>query len=316
MSGKMVCLSGLAVALLGVGVVRGQGPGYPPGGPGVPPPAGGAAGPAGGPFTGQYTTHDGNGSGGPWAGPGAAPAAPGNGSGRVSDWITYPRAPGCCGPVGGNGPIGSEIYVRSGLSFPINGAVFGNVLQTGWAIEGGGRALFFNPAVDAAWTVDLGVSNFNYNAHKPEPRFPLFDVPSRSTNAVGQTVNNPVPRLDVSVASLNQTFANVAIGREWYLLGRADCHDGNGGLLWRVGFDAGGRWGSAKVDLNEIRHLTHAVGGIFVAVHSDVEVPCGCCIFQAGIRGEYDDTWSDVLQRQNDANLQTLNVMITLGVRF
>ena len=65
-----------------------------------------------------------------------------------------------------------------------------------------------------------------------------------------------------------------------------------------------------------IRHRTDVVGQVFFALHSDVEVPCGCCIFQAGVRVEWDYTWSDILQRQNDSNMQDLNVMINLGIRF
>src|SRR5262249_59921218 len=61
---------------------------------------------------------------------------------------------------------------------------------------------------------------------------------------------------------------------------------------------------SAKMDLREIKHRTDVVGGFFLSAHSDVEIPCGCCIFQAGVRLAYDYIWTDILQSRND-DLQT-----------
>src|SRR5437870_3988093 len=114
MSGKMVCLSSLAVALLGLGVARGQGPGYPvspvptlpaDSGPSLPSSVPGAR-----PFSGAYTTDTApNGQPVPWAGTTDAGGGPPLlGAAHQSDWIVNPRDPGCCGPVGRNGPIGSE----------------------------------------------------------------------------------------------------------------------------------------------------------------------------------------------------------------
>ena len=51
-------------------------------------------------------------------------------------------------------------------------------------------------------------------------------------------------------------------------------------------------------------------------LHSDLEIPCSCCIIFAGIRGEYGYVWSDVLQRQNNSDIQTINLLFTLGTRF
>jgi hypothetical protein len=58
------------------------------------------------------------------------------------------------------------------------------------------------------------------------------------------------------------------------------------------------------------------MGGAYVAVHSDLEYPCGCCIFQLGFRVEWDYTWTDILQSQNKGDLQDLNFLVNLGVRF
>src|SRR5262245_54848733 len=71
--------------------------------------------------------------------PGASPSLPGT----LSSWITYVK-PDCCGPIGGNGPIMAELFLRSGVAVPVEGAIFGHILETGWVIEGGGRSLFFN----------------------------------------------------------------------------------------------------------------------------------------------------------------------------
>jgi hypothetical protein len=58
------------------------------------------------------------------------------------------------------------------------------------------------------------------------------------------------------------------------------------------------------------------VGGLFLSLHSDVEVPCGCCIFQAGVRAEYGYIWSDILQRHNDTDLESINLLFNAGLRF
>jgi hypothetical protein len=317
MSGKRVWLSGLAVALLGLGVARGQGPAYPSGAPtgpasagptnasaddaplGAPPGAPAGSGPAGG-----------QANGGP-AGPGNAPL----GEHKLwSTWINYPRSPGCCGPLGGNGPISSEVFLRTGVTFPLGSGIFGNALDPGWAIEGGARVLFYNKAVDRAWGGELSISNWNYNQVGPKHQVPLLNLPSRSTNAFGQTTTTILPELDVSVAGLNVTFANAALSREWYLIGSGDC--GAGSINWRFGMDLGGRWGSGRVDLNEIRHRTSVFSAAYVAWHTDLEIPCSCCTLVAGVRGEYNYVFNDILQSQNDTDLQAINLLFTFGARY
>ena len=75
---------------------------------------------------------------------------------------------GCQGPVGGNGPIGWETYLRSGVSLPFGGGPLARALDPGWVIQGGARSLFFNSAQDAAWTADFSVSNICMrNRHRP-----------------------------------------------------------------------------------------------------------------------------------------------------
>jgi hypothetical protein len=216
----------------------------------------------------------------------------------LSNWITYTR-PECCGPVGGNGPIQTELYVRTGPSLPVEGSIFGHTLQTGWLVEGGGRSLFFNSEMDAAWDVDFGLGNvYNQGQHAD------IKVP----------INRPgFPTTDVSIRNLNRTTVNMTLGREWYLSGSAhDC-----GQKWRAGIDIGGRFGTARLDLHEIQHRTDVIGSALVALHTDWERPCGgCCIFMTGFRVEWDYTWMDILQEQNNAEVMDVNFLLTFGVRF
>jgi hypothetical protein len=229
----------------------------------------------------------------------------------LSNWITYQR-PGCCGPLGGDGPIQTETYVRSGASLPIEGAYFGHTLETGWVVQGGARVLLFDPPQENAWTVDLSVSNiYNHGQRSDLPSFfPVLNVPANTTNVLGQT-NPPIPLFNfpVTVHALNRTFVNAAFGRELYLWGAANTDD----VACRVGWDLGGRYGSANLQLNEIQHRTDVIGGVFFAVHTDAEIPWGKVLLTAGFRLEWDYTWSDIL---HEADVQDLNILITTGVRF
>jgi hypothetical protein len=285
MSGKSVCLGCLVVGLLGAGMLHGQEPAPvygtqgPPGELDVaPPPQGGT---------------------------------PGLGEVRETAWVAYPRTPGCCGPVGGHGPIGSEVYVRSGAAFPIGRGIYADALEPGWVIEGGGRVLLFNPEVTAAWTVDLGIRNVNFNNSRIRPAT-LFNIPVR-TGQFGQT--NVIPQAVVTLNGLNQTFVNLSLGRTWYLWAPANYAE-PGFRNLRTGFDVGGRWGSAKATFNEIEHRDDVIGAFFLAGFADMEFPCGAYIFLGGLRAEYNYTWSDSLQRQNDSDLQTLSILVNFGVRY
>lgn len=281
MNMKRVSLGGLVVALLCLGGVRGED---------MPTPYAGA--------------HPGD----------AAPASPPPGAVAdaaaptpwTNNWLAYPRCLGCCGPVGGNGPIGYEAYVRSGLNFPLGGNPFGARMETGWTIAVGARTLFFNPESDAAWTVDLGVMNV-YDRTRDHSTFRLFNVRELGTNTT-------VPEVDVQICDLNRTYVNLSGGREWYLMGCANGAQPD--VNWRVGVDLGGRFGTEKLDVTNFRHRTDINSGVFMAVHSDLEIPWGCCLFLAGVRGEYGYTWSDVLQRQNNSDVEDINLLFNLGLRF
>jgi hypothetical protein len=250
----------------------------------------------------------------------------------LSNWITY-ACPDCCGPVGGDGPIKDELYIRTGPSFPVSGPIFGHVLTTGWEVQGGGRSLFFNPDRDRAWSVDLSISSIWNGGQHADRKFPLFLLAQPSANS-------DVFRAFVlgTLKNMNRTSVNLALGREWFLMGPAascGCNCPN----WRVGIDAGGGYGSqsASVEIDTIpgipatdvtnpagaatqihllRRRTDTIASTFLGLHSDVEIPCGCCVFMAGLRAELSYTWSDILQRQNDSNMLDVNLLITCGVRF
>jgi hypothetical protein len=230
----------------------------------------------------------------------------------LSSWIKGDQ-PDCMGPLGGNGPIRSELYVQAGPSVPIAGGFFNDTLKTGWEIQGGGRTLFFNTQDDAAWIVDLSLSNINNTGRNPGHTATLHNVivPGPPSFGGGAT-NISVPSLSVSTRALNRTFVNLGFGREMYLYGGPDAD----GLSWRVGIDGGGRYGSAKLEMHEIKHRTDTIAGAFVSLHSDVEIPYGCITLLAGFRLEWDYTWMDILQIQNNSDLQDLNLLFMAGIRF
>jgi hypothetical protein len=208
------------------------------------------------------------------------------------------------------------LYTRNGLSYPVGGAFFSKTLDAGWQIDVGARALFFNKQEDAAWTVDLGVTNIFNPGTTNGLVVGLRNVQVSQASIIpgGQATTVTVPNLDVTVKNLNRTYLNLAVGREIWLLGNAESsHDE---MNWRIGADFGGRWGTDKVELNGFHHRTATIGGLFVAVHTDVEIPVGSLIFIGGIRGEWSYTWDQVLQTIHNGENEDLNLMFTLGVRF
>jgi len=231
----------------------------------------------------------------------------------LSSWMMYSRHD-CCGPIGGNGPIREELFLRAGPSLPAEGAIFGHVLETGWVIEGGGRSLFFNPEMDRAWAVTLSLSNINNHGQRSDIKIPYnVNLPSGTNPINGQPTGVSTVPITVTVRELNRTFANISLGQEWYLWGSPDCCTDP---RCRVGIDAGGRLGSAKIRFNELRHHSDVVSAVFIALHGDLEIPRGCCTFMLGFRVEWDYTWMDILQIQNNSDLEDVNFLVTAGVRF
>jgi hypothetical protein len=281
MSGTKFGLASLVAAVVGLGTAQGQGTMYAP----ASPPSAPEVLPA----------------------PAPATVAPG-----PSHWILYDRQPGCCGPTGGSGPINFEMYLRSGIAFPVGGEL-GNVLENGWTIEGGGRTLFLNPGADAGWTLDLGVGNTYNRAGNRSHQFQNGNTRTANELFTVNGVSTPGPAV-VTAADLNRTYGFVSGGREWYLWGSAEqdscCRN------WRVGFDVGGRYGTEKLDVNETRHMTDNNESVFIAVHSDVEIPYGQVLFQVGLRVEYSYTWSNVFHTESNGDVEDLSLLLTAGWRF
>jgi hypothetical protein len=244
----------------------------------------------------------------------------------LSPYLNYPRSPCCCGPVGHcGGPFGYELFARTGWAFPVGGGIFNQFLRPGWDVEGGGILYLFNPPSTAAWLGTVSVSNiFARTGNDNQPitlfRFPVHTVvQSQPTTTGGAAVATPtivqIPEVTATVSSLNMTFVNMGFGREWWLRGSADPGQQKG-WNWRVGCDMGGRYGTAKVDFDQFQHRTDVVGGLYGAVHSDIECPFRCGIAFAGIRVEYNYIWTSLLQDQNDGDFSSINLLLQLGVRF
>jgi hypothetical protein len=225
----------------------------------------------------------------------------------------YRRPFSCFCPIGGNGPIQSEIYVRAGVDFPFGSGEMARSLTTGWEIQGGARVLFFTEEDrSSAWVADLGLVNSYNRADRPDIQIPLSVLVDNGTGTKVRTNfgSNGLP--GVTVVDENRTFASLGFGKEWwYALG-----EGYDAPRLRWGLDVGGRYGSASAGFNEIRHRTGVIEAFFSDVHSDLEFPCGCCTYYTGLRAEYSYTFSNILQSQNNADVQGMTILATLGVRF
>jgi hypothetical protein len=244
----------------------------------------------------------------------ATPAQPGTqtadeGRTGLSSWITYDRDNCCIGP-GGGVPVLTEVFFRVGPSAPIGGEFFGRNLAAGWMVEGGARALFFDNAWKAAWTVELGVTNDYNPGHGDNTTLLVHDVPALP--AAGIKADTPVR---VSVHSLNRTFADLGLGREWYVWAPADAPESR----LRMGADFGGRWGSATVRFIGPQpappHHQQVCEAVYAAIHSDFEWSCGRWTFLAGLRLEYSFTWSNIFDTGR-GNMQDLVALVNLGVRY
>ena len=289
MSMKKVILGGLVVALLGPSAAFAQGPGSMQPGPSALP----------------ASAQDPTGANG-FVGEVRAPLGP-------SPWVVGTSPPDCCGPLTDHNPLKTELYFRGGWVLPFGDGALAHSLEAGWGLEGGGRTLFFNDPGDAAWVIDVGASNFYNHANNSPATVSLLNI--RVPDVTGNLTT--VPQLTATIHSLNRTYVNAGFGREWYLLGgAAGTRDTPCPAKWRAGVDVGGRWGTEKAQFVEIRHLTDTIGAAYVAAHTDVDLSCGCCVFQVGFRMEYDYTWSDVLQIQNKSDVQSINLLVNLGVRY
>jgi hypothetical protein len=285
MSTKSVYPCALLLALLGVDLVRAQDysapPGPPPGSPRLPVMTGFNEMP---PPTEVYP-----------------PPQP-------DKWMCY-SCPNCCGPVGGDGPIKYELFLRSGPDLPVQGGFLKATTAVGWMVEGGGRSLFFNPDHDRAWTVELSLSHsYNNGSH---PNMGTFIIEDEGTPAAHTAIL-------VHTGALQRTQGNIGLGREWWLIGTSSSCGPN----WWVGADAGYRYGTARLDMHEeinpgimYVRLNGVVAGPYIGVHSDLSWCCGCCQYLVGLRAEWDYSFMNLLPNQNN-DIQDVNFLLNLGVRY
>lgn len=205
----------------------------------------------------------------------------------------------CCGPIGGHGPIGQEVYFRVGASFPLGNALIARGLNTGWVVHGGGRSQFFDASGDAAWVLD-GHLFYAYN------------------NAAGEDFAT-VRGEPQTVRALHRSGVGLGIGRDYFLAG-----PGFVGGMWdanlRYGWDVGGRWGAGHVDLNPfLRPGQYArnydvFGQPYFGLNATLEIPVGGYTTILGGRLEYNYNFSDLLPKQG--SFQEVVGMFMCGVRY
>jgi hypothetical protein len=227
-------------------------------------------------------------------------------------WVCY-TCPDCCGPVGKDGPIRYELFFRTGPALNVGGGAASAVLAGGWMFEAGGRSMFFDADPVRAWTIELSASNIFNNGNRPNIQF-IF---GGRINAAGVGVPNLV-----SEAGVNRTYVNLSGGREWWLVGTPCSSD----WRWRAGADAGFRYGTCSNDFHDfnqggptnrgqIDRNSSITYGPFAAVHTDVEYPCNCCTFMAGLRAEWDYSRMNVIPLVNN-DIYDVNLLINLGLRY
>jgi len=227
---------------------------------------------------------------------------------------------GCCGPTGRHGWIGEEVYLDTGPTIPFGNGQFVHRLELGWMVGGGGRTLFFNQTHDAAWTADLGVS-YEYNRGN---QWSAINLDVRQPNTTDPTTNAILKQPDiltnVIVRDIDRTTFNFAFGRDWWLWGQGATGTENNWNL-RTGAELGGRWGTAHVDLVPTADATgyfrrqNAITGVFVELHSNLEVPLGSVILFAGVKVQWGYDFTN-LAPPVPGDISSINVLLTAGFRF
>ena len=237
----------------------------------------------------------------------------------VSRWITPPSY-GCQGDEGP--PIATEVYVSAGWSIPLSTEIsngkerLGRDMVLGYVVQGGFRTSFFNEAVDKAWVVDFGLSHLS-NGHNPNARYPLrvLEFTGNTNPLTGQPEVQRIQfgtptREGVIIRDTDRTYVNLGVGRDYYVWGTAESCEWH----YRVGWDVGGRYGTLSQEYFPIKHRTDVIGGVYVGAHGEVEIPTRMGMLIFGARTEWNYTWSDILQQASD--IQEINVMLTLGLRY
>lgn len=225
---------------------------------------------------------------------------------------------GCCGPLGGNGPVTYEITAFTGPNY-VGGSDLADRLSMGWMVGASARTLYFNRESTAAWALDLGLSYTFNKGHEDDPLFAL-DKGSTTTDQFGQTTTTPPTIKQFALRNLNRTSFNYGIGRDWWFWGPgAAGYESSWNLRWGANF--GGRWGTAHVDMvpaddpEGYFRRQKVYLGVYGDVHFDWEVPVGGWIWFSGLKLQYGYDWMNIIPPL-DSNISNVNFLMQTGVRF
>ncbi len=217
--------------------------------------------------------------------------------------------------VGGNGPITYETYLRTGASLLADAGAFNGRLQTGYVVQGGGRSLLFNTAGDAAWVADIGLSyTFNRGERLGNP------LPINANSLKGSDPSSAFT-IPLGIRTLKRTSFNFGLGRDWFLNGPGVIGGESCDTNWRFGADFGGRWGTASVGFEPqaepegYRRRQGVFHGVYAGSGVNWERNIGACTLLAGFRAEYSYSWTNLIP-PNDGDIQDVNLLLMLGVRF
>lgn len=233
-----------------------------------------------------------------------------------SPWVGDNPAGGCCGPVGANGPITYEPYLRTGPVLLTGGGPLTAVTKTfGWNVQGGARSLFFNPAGDAAWVFDLGVG-YSQNEGRAAQRPLNIEI---GAVKFGGGLNKQL--FAVGLTELRRTSFNFGFGRDYFLNGPGVVGLAPEYTNFRVGWDVGGRWGTGSAhfepfgDPGGYRRRQGVFHSVYGAGQATWEQPMGSWTFFLGGRVEWAYNWTNLIP-PNDGEFRDLNLLLTTGVRF
>jgi hypothetical protein len=234
-----------------------------------------------------------------------------------SPWCGDQPAGGCNGPIGANGNVTYEGYLRTGPALVLGGGELSAILKTGWNVQGGSRTLFFNPTGDAAWVLDLGIGFTRNQGRRLDRTSQLFLVgdPNPQTR-----VNGPDVLAEVGVRGLSRTSLNFAVGRDYFLNGPGVVGQNEYGNV-RWGWDVGGRWGTTSIDLEPAddpggyRRRQDVYHGLFLGSQLNWEKPLGSWTFLVGARLEWSYYWTNIVPPR-DGDFRDLNILMMFGVRF
>ncbi len=239
-------------------------------------------------------------------------------AGTVTSPWTGNGSPGCCGPVGGHGPLTYELYSYTGPSLVVGGSELSSRLKTGWGIGTGVRTLLFNTEGTRAWAFDLGL-NYIYNRGQSDGTFFVATPRVDSSNP-----NNPIRLSDgiaeYTVRGLHRTRLTFGFGRDWWLRGPGLVNTERG-RNFRFGTDIGGSYATSHVDLVPVIDPTNylrrqnVVHGVYIGANVNYEIPVGSWIFFTGLRTQWDYTMTNLVPPQG-ADVHSVNLFFQAGFRF